>query len=87
MNGQKYHYTNYAPIRTKDVKGIFENNFLKLKLTSNRKRLYQVYTFEKFSNNEQYESVLEGKLLFKEIAKKFIQMHLDKNLNVTELNE
>ena len=87
LNGQKYHYRNSAPITTKDVKGIFENNFLKLKLTSNRKKLYQVYTFGYFTNNEQYESVLEGKLLFKEMSKKFIQMHLDQNLNVTELNE
>lgn len=80
LNGQKYDYRNYTPITIKDVKGIFENNLLKLKLTSNRKRLYQVYTFGNFTHNEQYESVLEGKLLFKEMAKKFIRMHLDKNL-------
>lgn len=87
LNGQKYHYRNYAPISIKDVKGILENNFLKLKLTSNRKKLYQVYTFGDFTNNEQYESILEGKLLLKEMAKKFIQMHLDKNLNRNELGE
>lgn len=87
LNGQKYDYRNYAPISIKDVKGIFENNFLKLKLTSNQKRLYQVYTFGHFTNNEQYESILEGKLLFKEMAKKFIQIHLDKNLNTNELGK
>lgn len=87
LNGQKYQYRNYAPITTKDVKGIFENSFLKLKLTCNRKKLYQVYSFENFNNNGQYESILEGKLLFKEIVRKFIQIHLDKNLNTTELNE
>lgn len=87
LNGEKYHYKNYAPITITEVKGLFENNFLKLKLTSNRKKLYQVYSFGNFTNNEQYESILEGKLLFKEISKKFIQMHLDKNLNVTGLNE
>jgi len=85
LNGQKYDYRNYASISIKDLKGIFENNFLKLKLTSNRKRLYQVYTYGHFTHNEQYESILEGKLLFKEMAKKFIQMHLDKNLNTDEL--
>jgi hypothetical protein len=83
LNSQKHHYKNYATITTKDVKGLFENSFLKLKLTSNRKKLYQVYSFGHFTNNEQYESILEGKLLFKEMAKKFIQMHLDKNLNTT----
>lgn len=45
LNGQKYDYRNYVPISIKDIKGIFENNFLKLKLTSNRKKLYEVYTF------------------------------------------
>lgn len=87
LNGQKYHYRNYAPITITEVKGLFENNFLKLKLTSNRKKLYQVYSFGNFTKNEQYESILEGKLLFKEISKKFIQMHLDKNLKTDELNE
>lgn len=87
LNGEKYHYRNYAPITIKEVKGIFENNFLKLKFTSKRKKLLQVYTFRHFINNEQYESILEGKLLFKEMAKKFIQMHLDQNIKTNEIDE
>ena len=85
LNGQKYNYRNYAPITISEVKGLFENNFLKLKLTSNRKKLYEVYSFGNFTENEQYESILEGKLLFKEISKMFIQMHLDKNIKTDEL--
>ena len=87
LNGQKFNYRNFAPISIRDIKGIFENNFLKLKLTSKRKNLFQVYSFGYFTINGQYESILEGKFLFKEMAKKFIQIHLDKNLNTPEIKE
>lgn len=78
--GQKHNYSNISLLTIENLKLILDKNFVKLKITSLRKSVYEVYTFGCFVNNEQYENEFEGQLLFKEMAKLFVKCHINNNI-------
>jgi hypothetical protein len=78
--GEKYSYRN-SHVLTSDDLMIFENkSLLKVKLTSYRKGIYEIYHLQNRYPHSQYKSEIEGQYLLKFMASMFVKFHIANQL-------
>ena len=78
LNGKLFSQTKPSH----DLKKFASTNLKKIKLTSEKRGIYDVYHLQRVLPNSQYKSEIEAQYLLKFMIALFIKQHIDNNLEL-----
>lgn len=76
-------YTNVKHLTLKEIEQFARHNLKKIKLTSKKNGLYDVYHLEKRVSWSPYKSQIEAQYLLKYMVALFVKQHIDNNMEIT----
>jgi hypothetical protein len=76
------YYTNIKPLTIQEIDIFAKNNLKKIKITSEKRGLYDVYHLQKILPDSQYKSEIEAQYLLKFMVAMFVKQHIDNNIKL-----